>query len=278
MLRLCHDLTTGLKRIAENQKDLVWACILSEDLQKLVRETADMLDFPSCQNLRCSRAAIYGWNRRSQLCESHSLRGMVPVQLVTCQLSGCDEIPTYDYPGQPSRKRFCVHHKLDGMVLVPQNAKGKRMETSCKHKLEEIESLDSRVCEHTTGCSKKACFNFEDQKDGRFCGDHKVEGMWMVTQLRVCEHDGCTNEPSSSWKGGRARFCTQHKLSDTSAFKRILCESTLCIKSGSFNYKGESQGRLCAKHKLEGMVKFKYSGKTGCTPPFFVSTFCNSKF
>ena len=33
-----------------------------------------------------------------------------------------------------------------------------------------------KECEHA-GCSTKAVFNFEGEKGGRFCAQHKLEGM-----------------------------------------------------------------------------------------------------
>lgn len=82
----------------------------------------------------------------------------------------------------------------------------------------------SKTCEHA-GSGKLPRFNFEGKLRGRFCAQHKKQGMVYVKHKKKCEQDGCS--------------------------RQVL-----------YNYQGEQRGRFCARHKLRGMAQD--AGHGGC--------------
>ena len=58
---------------------------------------------------------------------------------------------------------------------------------------------------------KQPCFNVPGCKSGRFCSEHKEEGM-VDLKHNTCEHHGCMKRPSFNVPGSKAcRFCSEHK-------------------------------------------------------------------
>ena len=70
---------------------------------------------------------------------------------------------------------------------------------------------------------KSPVYNVPGSKTGRFCSEHKEEGMVNVKSMK-CEHPGCMKEPC-------------------------------------FNVPGSKTGILCSEHKEEGMVNLKHIGR-----------------
>ena len=72
---------------------------------------------------------------------------------------------------------------------------------------------------------------------------------------KLCEHDGCTKQShynNTGEKGGR--LCAAHKLGGMVNVRSKVCEHDGCTKQPSFNNPGERTRRFCAAHKLAGMV------------------------
>jgi Rieske Fe-S protein len=75
---------------------------------------------------------------------------------------------------------------------------------------------------------------------------------------KLCEHDGCTKQPSFNNPGERAgRFCASHKLGGMVDVLSKVCEHDGCTKQPKFNTPGKKGGLYCAAHKSEGMVNVK---------------------
>ena len=49
--------------------------------------------------------------------------------------------------------------------------------------------VKSKKCERS-GCNKRPTFNFDGERTGRFCAQHKLDGMVNVTDKK-CEQSGC---------------------------------------------------------------------------------------
>ena len=61
------------------------------------------------------------------------------------------------------------------------------------------------------GCKKRSAFNVLNSKTGRFCSEHKEEGMEDVTTTK-CGHPSCINTSSFNVPGSKTRrFCSEHK-------------------------------------------------------------------
>ena len=72
-------------------------------------------------------------------------------------------------------------------------------------------------CKHN-GCTKRPNFNHPGETRGKYCSEHKREGMVDVVH-KQCAHDGCTS------------------------LSRV------------FNHPGETKGMFCGEHKREGMTR-----------------------
>ena len=60
------------------------------------------------------------------------------------------------------------------------------------------------------GCKKRGYYNFLGF-DGRYCSEHRQEGMVNVANKK-CEHLGCETRPVYNSPGEtKARFCSEHK-------------------------------------------------------------------
>ena len=140
------------------------------------------------------------------------------------------------------------------------------------------------------GCPvKRGSFNFPNQKPGKFCAKHKLEGMVDVKHKNStpkkkrknkqppCKFQGCLIKRSifnyPDQKSGK--YCSNHKLSGMVDVINRKCEhidenGKKCTKIPSFGNSGER--KRCAQHKLLGMtenvsIKCDYIGndKKQCT-------------
>ena len=107
-------------------------------------------------------------------------------------------------------------------------------------------------CEHE-GCNTRPSFDIKGGK-GRFCAEHKTAEMVDVKSKR-CEHQGCDSlNRAFDIKGGKGRFCAEHKTAEMVDVKHKLCEYEGCDSQPSFNIKGSKKRRFCASHKTAEMV------------------------
>jgi len=157
-----------------------------------------------------------------------------------CEAEGCNTLPGFNYEGKRP-PRFCRRHKLEGMVTT------------------------DKFCE-SQNCKKRAHFNFEGIKYGRYCALHQLPGM---VDWRLCEIVGCDKKAGYNFEGSDvSRFCGIHKHPGMICLlragargkrrgKRVkitLCEDATCSEIAKFNFWGILDGRLCEKHKMDGMV------------------------
>jgi hypothetical protein len=78
-----------------------------------------------------------------------------------------------------------------------------------------------KQCEHD-GCTKVNPVFDVDGGHGRFCAEHKENGMKDV-KSKQCEHEGCTKRPTFGTEGGKGRFCVEHKKEDMVDVKNKRC-------------------------------------------------------
>ncbi len=104
-------------------------------------------------------------------------------------------------------------------------------------------------CE-ANGCKKRPNFNTRGYRKGRFCFEHKEEGMMDVIHP-TCEN--CDKRPHFNTRGNsKGRFCFEHKEQGMVDVISPMCEK--CDKRPNFNTRGTSKGRFCSEHKEEGMI------------------------
>jgi hypothetical protein len=69
---------------------------------------------------------------------------------------------------------------------------------------------------------------------------------------KKCEYNGCEKQPNYNFKGEtKGKYCVKHKDLGMIDIKHILCEFNDCNIRPSFNFKNEKKYRFCNKHKLE---------------------------
>lgn len=71
----------------------------------------------------------------------------------------------------------------------------------------------TKRCEEEGCSSLNPTFNFERETKGRFCKDHKEDGMVDMKNKR-CEKEGCSPHPAFNFEGEKkCRFCKELKCS-----------------------------------------------------------------
>jgi hypothetical protein len=132
-------------------------------------------------------------------------------------------------------------------------------------------NVRERRCEHE-GCIKKPVYNIPSIKKGRFCTEHREEGMIDVLSS-VCKHDGCCVRSSFGYeKDGKRMYCATHKLENMANLAIRICEHENCNKTASFNLIDQKQKMFCSIHKLDGMINLasRFCEHEGCmTIPVF---------
>jgi len=69
----------------------------------------------------------------------------------------------------------------------------------------------------------------------------------------LCEAVNCKKQPNFGMKGKKARFCSEHKLTEMIDLNHCLCEEANCKKRPAFGMKGK-KARFCSEHKLTEMI------------------------
>ena len=116
----------------------------------------------------------------------------------------------------------------------------------------------NKQCEHL-GCNKNHFFNVPGIKFGRFCSEHKKEGMVDIRSKR-CENPGCMKHPYFNVPGSKAAgFCSEHKEEGMVDIKnKKTCEHRDCTKQPHYNVTGLKSVRFCSEHKEEGAPTYVY--------------------
>ena len=100
-------------------------------------------------------------------------------------------------------------------------------------------------------CGTRATFDVAGGK-GRFCAEHKAEGMEDVKHKR-CEAAGCTKRPAFDVAGGKGRFCAEHKAEGMEDVKSKRCEAAGCTTHAWYGIPAKPAS-ACAQHKKVGMI------------------------
>lgn len=181
---------------------------------------------------KCTTRAFYGYHDvgKYERCKVHKVEGMVSLAGKRCIVKGCTKHASY---GSECKKEYCAEHKTEEM-------------TNTAHKLCAKE-----------GCTKQPIFNTIGEDRGKYCNDHKKEGMIDIRKNK-CEK--CSTRASYGYgHDGKMRFCIKHKNNKCVDLVHAKCayfdnDSKQCDVRPTFNKIGEIIGKYCLKHKEEGMV------------------------
>lgn len=197
-----------------------------------------------CQHEGCTVFPTFNTNgeRPGIYCAKHKEPGMSDVRKKVsnpCQFEGCKEKPTFNFPGMKG-SRYCAEHKIDGMECNLKTCKNPACERPptynyedtdtpiyCSyHRLEGMIYLSNR---RRNACEEPGCLSFprwdfksavetkaKAKRKGKFCEDHKKEGMELVVDI---------------------------------------CAKKYCYKTPLYNFPDQTQPLYCTHHRLENMVQ-----------------------
>lgn len=143
------------------------------------------------------------------------------------------------------------------------------------HKLNNMIDVINEKCEFNN-CTIRACFNYENEKKGKYCSEHKLINMVNIKDInRICKFNNCFVRPSFNYPNeNNPLFCVTHKLDGMINVVNTLCMHKNCIIRPRFNYHDKEIGIYCSNHKLDGMidVKANYCIYNDCQ---IQASFCN---
>ena len=103
-------------------------------------------------NCHCGKRALYNvLGEKALFCREHKTPTMYNVSKKQCAFKGCLTRPSFGVRG--GKCEFCVLHKTDEMIDL--------LNDSCQYE----------------DCTKQPIFNIKGEKKGRFCTEHKLDGI-----------------------------------------------------------------------------------------------------
>lgn len=94
----------------------------------------------------------------------------------TCDETECNGPRTHNYPEQPFGAR-CIHHQLDGMVLVNRTVLESEIENYLAGYSRLPRNLITRRECIALECTNSASFKYPSETNPVYCRDHRKEGM-----------------------------------------------------------------------------------------------------
>ncbi len=201
---------------------------------------------------KCSiKNANYGLssNKIKMFCKKHSLLQKNKDELVDLKNRFCIYIEnnkrckiraSFGFPG--GVEEYCAGHGKQISSLIIQNYK--------------------KYCERL-GCDKTPIFNYEGEKLGKFCFQHKELKMINVKSSR-CAEEGCDSiAPGFDYPGGKGIFCGEHSkpgMIDIYRPKCIVCKE----RAAAYGFKEQNKETHCKLDKLEGMILISYKNCDEC--------------
>jgi len=108
------------------------------------------------------------------------------------------------------------------------------------------------MCKVPNCKTKYGSYNFPDEKTGKYCMDHALEGMINVT-LKLCKYPNCTTSAIyGRFKGNKIR-CGEHKEADMYDVHHTQCKFDGCLLVAYFNEEGVSGAKYCKLHSTPEM-------------------------
>ncbi len=138
------------------------------------------------------------------------------------------------------------------------NFEGKSGGKFCKeHKLDGMIDVKHKTC-NFEGCKTRPNFNFAGETKGKFCNKHKLDRMIDVKN-KTCNFKGCKTQPIYNFEGeNKGKFCNEHKLDGMIDVINKTCNFEGCKTRPNYNFEGETKGKFCNEHKLDGMIDVKH--------------------
>jgi hypothetical protein len=127
------------------------------------------------------------------------------------------------------------------------------------HKLNKMINVVSKICQYED-CKKLSMYNFENEKTPKFCSIHKLENMINVKSHK-CNHEDCKIQPSFNFENEKTpKYCFLHKLENMVNIicNKYTCHHENCEKSPIYNFENEKTPKFCSIHKSICMIDVKH--------------------
>ncbi len=119
-------------------------------------------------------------------------------------------------------------------------------------------------------CTKNPSYNYDGERKGIFCFEHKVIGMRNVVS-KTCNYHGCETQASFNFPGTKiGKKCMTHAEEGMIHVIHKKCiHPSGCLKRPFYGYADELEPRMCSFHKTDDMVnistkKCAHEGSGGC--------------
>jgi hypothetical protein len=100
-------------------------------------------------------------------------------------------------------------------------------------------------------CKRYPHYNYPGETRGKYCNDHKEEGMQVVGTL--CIVDGCKSMAKYNLKNLKRQYCAKHKTNLMVESGKPICEHNDCLVVAIYGLLG-CKPTCCNEHKTETMV------------------------
>jgi hypothetical protein len=234
----------------------------------------------SCSVLNASYGYKKGGDKEFCNICAKSIPNLINLNKKMCLEENCIIEPNYNLPTETCG-RYCKNHKKENMIDVKHkkceyvdkdnNNKcllnpsygiiGKKATRCLEHKEDNMILIRNDLCKYKNGdevCTSRASFNFEGVKNGKYCQNHKENGMIFVLKIETCNEDGCKVRAIYNYLNEKKGiYCEAHKKENMYNIKDKRCENENCVKIASYNYNNQKEFKYCDEHKLENMVNLK---------------------
>jgi hypothetical protein len=121
------------------------------------------------------------------------------------------------------------------------------------HKHNDMINVTRKNCIESN-CKKYPVYNFEGETKGIYCDIHKHNQMIDVINKK-CIEPNCKKYPIYNFEGKKGGiYCFDHKHNDMINVMSKTCIEPNCKKRRSYNFEGEKGGIYCFDHKHDGMI------------------------
>ena len=135
-----------------------------------------------------------------------------------------------------------------------------------EHKKENMIDVKNKRCLEEK-CNTRPNFNLQNEKVGLYCKKHKKENMIDVVS-KSCLEEKCNTIPYFNFQNEKVGiYCLEHKKEKMIDVKSKRCLEKKCNKQAAFNFQNKKVGIYCSIHKSENMMDVisKHCLENGCT-------------
>lgn len=176
-----------------------------------------------CEHDGCNKYASFGLNGKRLYCKDHKLNNAGRIRNDHCHHDGCESRANYNFIGQPAK--FCAKHATDSMIEIHKK--------SCNY----------------LGCQKNGSLKHDNKW---YCASHAPTNAKLVTNK--CINVDCIRQGAFRLKGGKARYCKEHKTADMIIISKNRCQVDECNTTALYGLETDKRATRCGKHAPDNYV------------------------